>query len=635
MFQFFSSFLFSRHFNMFGVLIQNLHESVNVTTAGSLNQSMEKAVKHYSSLFMLPSYNKLLLLLAFACISGGLFSTIILFPSLEEIVSGLFLGASLFLTTLLIDFVISALILRQDPIYDNRRTVALSLFCWGLWFLFIFIGVAFAKSFDLAWSIKLCLLGFSAVAILRLVVLFSTSSKGYLRIITASLLNPSSCTIPFLVFWAKLNYSITSLTFFFISSLILSLISSLFFISILNRVGAKTIGVPSLPLFKSFLINWIADLNVPLERFLEKLGENKNVEVSLIKFSSSKPKAVIVVPSIHPGPFKNIGSSLLPSMLKEALEKELNCVACAPHGLLGHEFDLASQIQNQKIINQVVECAKLAVSEKAKATPLVKVSNKLATACCQIFGNFAFLSFTLAPRTTEDLPQELGVFARQEAEKYGLECCVIVNAHNSIDGTVNLQEALTALKEVCATCLEKAVSLKQASFEIGAATIIPKEYSLKEGIGPGGITVVVVKVGVHKTAYVVIDGNNLVSGLREKILSTLNVEGIDESEIFTTDTHSVNALILSDRGYHPIGEAIDHKKLIAYIKELTLTALSGLESAKATCNCLTISDVKVIGEKRLETLCLLIDKTLQKAKRAALPIFGISGILLMLILMFA
>ncbi|MDH5794154.1 MAG: DUF2070 family protein [Candidatus Bathyarchaeota archaeon] len=596
---------------------------------------MDRAVKHYSSLFMIPSYKKVLLLLALTCISGGLFSTVILFPFPEGVVNGLLLGFSLFFVNLIIDYAVSMLILRRDPIYGLRRTAALSLFSWGLWFFFIFLGAAVAMSFGLSWWIRLSLLGFSAVIILRSTVLLSTSSTDYKRLFAASLLQPFSCIIPFLVFWfwTRNGCPIASIIFFFIFSLAIGLISSLLFISILNRVGIQALGVPSLPLFKAFLLNWIAGLNVPFEEFLEKLGENQDVEVSLIKFSSSKPKAVIVVPSVHPGPFKNVGSSLLPSMLKTALETKLNCVVCVPHGLLGHEFDLASQIQNQKIINRVVEFANLEVSV-AKATPFIKVSNGLATACCQAFGNFAFLSFTLAPKTTEDLPQELGLFVRQEAERHRLTCCVVVNAHNSIDGTTNMQEALDALKTVAVACLEKAVSLKRLPFEIGAATVIPKEFGLKEGMGPGGITVVVVKVGGQKTAYVVIDGNNMVSGLRENILSALHSIGIDEGEVFTTDTHSVNAIILNDRGYHPVGEAIDHENLIAYIKRATFAALSELEHVKAACRSITIPEVKVIGEKRLETLCLLIDRTLQKAKKVAVPIFATSGLLLMLVLMF-
>ena len=591
----------------------------------SLNQSMDKVVKHYSSLFELPSYVKVLLLLALSCLGAGIISAITFFPPFEALVYGLFLGFSLFTVNLIFDYIVSKLILGQDPIYDVRRTAALSLFCWGLWILFILVGVA------LGMLVKLCLLGFSAVLILRLTVFNSTSSTGSKRLLAASLLQPFPCIIPFLLFWAEVDYFLISL--FIIFSTVISVLSSFSFISLLNRVGEQTLKIPSLSLFKAFLINWIVGLNAPFEEFLEKLGEEQDVKISLMKFDASKPKAVIVVPFVHPGPFKNIGSSLLPSMLKTTLENELNCVACVPHGLLGHEFDLSSQFQNQKILNCVVESSNFKASE-TQATPFIKISNGWATTCCQVFGKFAFLSFTLAPETTEDLPEELGLFVQEEARKHGLTHCAVVNAHNSINGTISRREALNALKATAAKCLEQTASLKRLSFEVGAATVMPKGFSLQDGMGPGGITVIVVKVGEQKTAYVVVDGNNMVSGLREKILLTLKSMGISEGEVFTTDTHAVNAVILSKRGYHPIGEAIDHEKLIGYIKRATLVAVSDLEGAKAGARSITVPNVKVIGEKKLETLCLLTDRTLQKAKKTVIPIFATASLLLMLLLMF-
>lgn len=612
---------------------RKLFELMSVRTADSLNQFIERASRHYSSLFMLPPYKKVLSLLALTCVGGGVLSFVFLFPFQEVIVNGLLLGFSLFFANLFIDSVISMTILEPDPIYDVRRIAALSLFSWVVWFFFIFAGLPITMIAGLSWWVRFCLLGYSAAIVLRIITLFSTSSIEYKRLIVAALLQPVFCIIPFLIFWTRTSYPLPS-SMVFILSLVVCLTSGLFFVHILNSVGKHELGVPSLPIFHAFLLNWIVESNAPFEEFLEKLGENRDVEVSLIKFCSSKPKAIITVPSIHPGPFKNVGSSLLPSMLKTALEKEFDCIAGVPHGLFGHEFDLASQAQNQKIINYVIESANFEVSE-SRATPFIKVSNGLATACCQVFGNFAFLSFTLAPKATEDLPQGLGLFVCQEARKHGLAYCVVVNAHNSIDGAIDIQEALAALKRVAVACLKEALSLERLPFEVGAATVVPKKYGLREGMGKGGVTVIVVKVEQQKTAYVVIDGNNMVSGLREKILSTLHSMGIDEGEVFTTDTHSVNALILKGRGYHPIGEAIDEKDLIKHIKEATFSALSGLEPVKASCRNVTVQDVKVIGEKLLEQLCLLIDKVLKKAKRIVVPIFTTCGLLLMLIFMFA
>jgi putative membrane protein len=318
-------------------------------------------------------------------------------------------------------------------------------------------------------------------------------------------------------------------------------------------------------------------------------------------------------------------------MLKRDFEKEFGCDTCVPLGILGHELDLASQAQNKKIITQVINSAKFPASAE-KATPFVKVTEGFATASCQVFGKTAFLSFTLAPKTTEDLPQELGRLVAEEAAKLGLDCTIMVNAHNSINDTVDVEGSLDNLREVAFKCLKKAVSLPSYAFEIGASTIFPKEFRLEDGMGAGGITAVVVNVAEQKTAYVVIDGNNMVSGLRERILSALKSEGFHECEVFTTDTHAVSAVVLGRRGYHPVGEAMDRELLIGYIKEVAKAAAANLETCNAGCLRLVVPNVRVIGEARLGSLALLVDKALRRAKRIVAPIFVSEGLILILLL---
>lgn len=600
----------------------------------SLKQSMDKAVSRYPSLFRLPSIRRALSLLPFLCLGCGLLSALVVFPSLLGLYGGLLLGGALFATSLFADDVTNRLILPRGTIFNFRRTVGFSLVCWALWFFFVFVGVVLAVTAGLQWWIRLCLLGFSAVMILRLVVVGSIASVSYKRILAVSLIQPFLCVVPFLIFWVFIGYSFTFyIPAFFLFSTLVALASTLGFLHLLDRLGQKMLRLHSLSLFKAFMLNWVLGLNAPFEDFLEKLGEERNVEVSLVKFGSSSSKVIMVIPSVHPGPFKNIGSSLLPSLLKANVEEKLNCVACVPHGLLGHEFDLASQLQNQKIIADVVQSLKNFELSDARASPFVKVSNGLATACCQIFGKSAFISFTLAPRTIEDLPEELGQFVNREAEKYGLQVCAVINAHNSINGKADMEESLGSLKDVATKCLKKAASMKRLPFQVGSATVLPKGFSLEDGMGSGGITVIVLTSGGQKAAYVVIDGNNMVSGLRERILSLLKSIGIDDGEILTTDTHSVSALVLNGLGYHPVGEVMDNEKLLSCVKELTVAALANSEDVKVSCRNIVVPNVKVIGAKQLETLCILVEKGIQLAKRAMGPIFVCSGLLLMLFLL--
>ncbi len=609
-----------------------LFERVSVTNNAATNHHLDKVVKHYSSLFSLPPYKKIVKLLAASCVICGFLSTYNI--SLSSLAYGLLLSSALFFMTLLTNYFLVLFVLKKDPIYDLRRTSALSLFCWGVWLFFIIIGYVVAYfTASSSWTIKLCLLGFSAVLMFRLIVLYSTSFTNYPRFLLASIFPPFLCLVPFVFFWWLDNINVPAILSFLAIALAVTIVSSFSFIFLLNFIGKRSVGEQSIPIFRAFLLNWVTGLNAPLEVFLEKLSEEHDIEVSITKFESLKTKVFIVVPSVHPGPFKNVGSSLLPSMLKVALEQKFGGFACVPLGLMGHELDVASQSQVQKIIAGTLESTNFRAKE-ATATPFVKVSNGLATVCCQIFGKTALTSFSLAPMTTEDFPRELGDAVRSEAEKLGLESCVAINAHNSIDGVADTQTALNALKHVAATCLRKALSQRPAPFKVGAANVMPGGLSLKDGMGPGGITVVAVEVDSQKAAYVVVDGNNMVSGLREKILEALQSLGFTEGEVFTTDTHAVNAVTVDRRGYHPVGEVISHQMLVGYICDAAKNALADMEPAKFGYRSTLIPRVKVIGWKPLEKLCVLTDDVIQTAKRTVVPLFGSAFLLLILILLY-
>jgi putative membrane protein len=602
---------------------------MSLATEDSLNQSIKKAHRHYSSLFFLPSFKNALVGVALMSLIAGVVS-VFFYPSVEGLVVGLVLGVSIFLLNFLVDWVISGKILR-DAVFVLRRVVVLSFFAWIFWLAVIAVGVVLGLAFGAVWWVKLCLLGFAVLVTLRTVVLFSVASANLANRVLAVLLQPFACIVPFAVFWYMRGVALIDFVPFLIVSPFIAMVFAYLFIRVLDRMGQEANGLSSITLFKAFMLNWVAALNGPLESFLEELGEDADVEVSLLKFDSTKPKAAFVVPLVHPGPFKNIGSSLLPSLLKENYEREIGGDTCVPLGLLGHELDAASQAQNEKIIGYVLQRAKFDASID-KATPLVRVSEGFVTVSCQVFGKTAFLSFTLAPKTTEDLPQELGSIVQDEAQKLGLDFAVVVNAHNSLTENTQIEASLETLSHVASKCLQKAVAQQAYPFEVGSATLYPAEFSLKDGMGTGGITAIVVKVALQNIAYVVVDGNNMVSGLREKILSALESAGFQMSEVFTTDTHAVSAVVVGPRGYHPVGEAMNPDRLIANILEVTKKAAASLESCRAGYLSMTVPKIRVIGGECLESISLLVDKTIQKAKRIIVPVFAVEGLLLILFL---
>jgi len=598
-----------------------------------LNNSMDSALKHYASLFSLPSYRRVVLAIATLCIVIIGLLAYALFSTTHGLINSLIFGMTLFIITLITDIVISKIFLK-DSIYVLRRTAALSLFCWVLWSLFFIVGVVFGLLFDITtvWCFKLSLLGFGAVLTLRFLVIFTTSSANFVRQSLSAILWPYLCIGVFFYFWSSIVGNVlTHFLSYLIFAPIIAYMSVFIFLNAIDKIGIKLNGVPALPLFKAFLLNWVDALNEPLEAHLEKMGENEDIPVTMLRFDTSTPKAAIIVPLVHPGPFKNIGSSLLPSLLKKHFEETYGCQTCTPLGLLGHELDLASQAQNYKVISQIIEAAKFETKETL-ASPLVQVSEGYATVSCQVFGDTAFLSFTLSPKTTEDLPQELGQDVQREAQKYGLNCTITVNCHNSLTDVVDTVEYLAEFKAAAFKCLQKVATISKKPFKIGSSTVYPKNFTLKEGMGTGGITAIVVQVEDQKIVYIVIDGNNMISGLREKILSAIIASGFDASEVFTTDTHAVSALATGRRGYHPVGEVMNQDVLISCIMEVIKDAATNLEPAKVGCKHLIVPQVRVIGGARIESFSLLIDKAIVKAKQLVVPIFLTEGLLLLLLL---
>jgi len=425
----------------------------------------------------------------------------------------------------------------------------------------------------------------------------------------------------------RINVFDSSTLLFFASSITVSVIAAFCFTFFLNRMGTKILGVKSLSVLKVFMANWTEDLNEPLESLLERLSVKRSIKLSVIMFrANEKAKATIVVPAFHPGPFKNVGSSTLPYLIQKELENKLKCTVSVPHGLSGHDLDLASQAQNQKIIGNISKMVDVSNFDST-TTPLMRVKRNGAHASCQIFGECPLFTLTLAPQTMEDIPRDLESFITEEARKRGLSMAITIDAHNSIEGPFHVERAISPLKEAAVTSLETALESERSSLQVGAAKIVPTDFSLKDGMGLGGISAIVVKVKDQLIAYITVDGNNMVSGLRERILQRLNELGFDDGEVLTTDTHAVNGIVLTPRGYHPLGEAIDQEKLIKYIEQAVTNARSNLEPAEAAWFTKVTPNVRVIGEKHVGRLCILAEKAFLRAKILAAVIFPLVGLI--------
>ena len=596
----------------------------------SLDESINMLVKQYSSLFTLPTLSKIILYMFILCFIGSITSALSVSPSISGISLGTAFAAFFALLVILLDFIISKTAMRNDAIFNFRRCLALSLFSNLVWVTLMLIGAFLAVLFQstVLWS-KLLILGFCAALILRLIVFLTVSMNSYVKIFLSAVIQPSVCVALIFLVSQLFDGAFAFFPFnFLVAALPLSFLSVFLFVYSVDRVGKKSVlGVSTFSLFKAFMANWTENLNAPLETIFEELGEEREVQVDLLAFKNkSGYKALFVVPMFHPGPFKNVGSSLIPHLIQKSIEEKLECVVAVPHGLFGHELDLTSQRQNRKVLDAILNSLSFK-NFVSKASPIVRVTKENASAISQRFGNYLLTALTLAPKTTEDFPKEIGDHIYESALKHGFSDVIVINAHNSIDSVEQSERDIELLKFAASESITEAKKAGLKPLQVGAARTVPAEYGVKEGMGPGGITAIVLDVGGQLFAYIVFDGNNMVSGLREKILESLKELGIVDGEVLTSDTHVVNGVILNRRGYHPVGEAMDDEVIIRYVKNVVLEAMRNMEKVKIALRRVKISQVKVIGEEQIKAMSLIAHEAAKTAKKAAMSIFSVLGLI--------
>ena len=231
----------------------------------------------------------------------------------------------------------------------------------------------------------------------------------------------------------------------------------------------------------------------------------------------------------------------------------------------------------------------------------------------------------MAPKTMEDLSQDLDSAILKEAKRQGLSSAIVIDAHNSINGSFDPVSTTEDLKKAAEAALREALILTHFSFEVGTSNITPADLSIEDGLGPGGLSALVLKVNDQRLAYITIDGNNMISGMREEVFQVIQENGITEGEIFTTDSHTVNGVIISERGYRPVGE-VKKRRIIEYIRQAVITALNNLEETRVSWRTITIPNIKTIGEDQIKKLTFIIEEVAKKAKRFAFLIFPTASI---------
>ena len=482
------------------------------------------------------------------------------------------------------DLILYFTIMKKDPLFYLRRCLALSLFTTITMVIIFLLGAVISvPDSRFIFPDFAVIVGLFAVIPPRALAVFSMSRTSFVRRLVFALVEPCLMTMSvILVFGLPAGRMLTGL-------LLASIVGLAFAFALICTIelnGRKAIGFSPIRMFRAFLTDWLEGQNEELESYLYELGVETEIDAAAFAFrrkGSEKIKGIILVSTFHPGPFLNVGSSVMPYLFGSLIQRTFQAVTLVPHGVSGHELNLVSQEQNERIIEWVLTNLQN-TRYYSRATPVDRQANEIATATSQVFDGCALVTMTTSPLDMEDVPSELSKnLSGLTQGKFS--SLALIDAHNCLTGPATMTpQKVGALQEAALASLQVSSEQQPRNFKVGTAHSIPKSFTLKEGFGPGGISVIAVEVdgkaNGNRFAYITIDGNNMIRGLREKILKSVKEAGFDDGEVMTTDTHMVNGIVSARLGYHPIGEVFSGERIIEEVAAVCREALNNLEEGE-------------------------------------------------------
>jgi putative membrane protein len=592
--------------------------------------NVSKVVSLYNICSSFPKSSKLI---AIAFISSLVYGLLLLdFPivSFEIALYDMFLyGIIIFFLPIFISVLTSYFLLVSENIrhFQLPHLLSTGVICSLNLGVLLFLGRIFMFFFQFRnILISSFILGVASIVLLRFLAFKFLTQASFWYLPLHILIQPTISLMAFISL--KLNYTNPFYVFIvFIAISIVLLIGLYFSLQKVSNSVKSIVGIEGDSLFHAFVKEWFGGESNDLESHLDRLGEVTSLPVTIILFrknDNKNIKSILIVPSVHPGPFKNIGSSNLPYYLTTCLKEQFNCEVLVFHGPSTHAENLVSQRENEKVLSQIQNLITKDISFESSATPFVRVAGEGFQLGCQRFSDCTVLTATRSPKTMEDISLEVGLSLLDTIKRrFGVEA-TLIDAHNCLnsDAPYIVPDSLLAnqLKKDAEKAIEKFQIQKNSRLRVGVHRIYPQDIGKEEGMGECGIAVLLFEVAGQKAAYVHCDSNNIQKGLREKILES--IAEIDEIEVMTSDTHTVNALAPSGSGYHPLGEITDHHTIIEYIREVVIKANENLEEVEVGVIKGTLEDVKVMGDTGFETLLEGVTNGANMAKRSLPLILG-------------
>lgn len=498
-------------------------------------------------------------------------------------------------------FFLDLFLLRGTPTNKISKVIHVAAFSSSLWLVTILLGLLanniFGKNSDI---VTYCLGGMFIASGLRYGIFVSVFGSRMLRSILIAFV------LPVVLFTNMLPYSYSFILQEHLRALILG--STIFTIGVVWSILADRAGYPNLKstfsVLQAFLSAWTENKQEKMEEIFESRSSVDEIRTRMMKFEREGDKQVFVVlPDIHPGPFNPIGGSNLPQKLFNFFENN----AIVLHSISDHSKNLPTTAEVNKYLDSLKNSV-LKNSGNECTMPLITKSNDFTITC--IGFKTSVLMIISKDGGMEDLPYSIIEKIEEFAKELGFSDIMIVDAHNALGNKISHKE-VTALTDLALTSLKKLEGKQYYTYEIGYSNSLTSGFRIIE-LGGAGIGVLNLRINNEDHLIGWSDSNNLVNGLRIRVLRELNNAGINMLEICSSDTHSSSGK-RTRQGYYALGNVTNDKDIIRAFSKISSMAMS--KTTPSSFSYLdSYSQIKLMGRDQFDNYAAALNKSMNITK---------------------
>ncbi len=373
--------------------------------------------------------------------------------------------------------------------------------------------------------------------------------------------------------------------YFWLAALV---ITAVFYYSV-DRASLNKVGVKLSNIAQKVLEAWMVEYTEGFEKLLEANSTNVKTKTYCIKLLQEDGSSYcIVVPPVHPGPFKGIGSYNLTEVLAKHFKEKGFKDVIVLHSISNHDMNIPSRETVLEYLRQLDSQPNELTADKFKIfreEGMYFEYNGLSTNACDLV--------ILVPKfTMDDFPMGFMQILFQENQKRKKDL-ILVDSHSNLStyvGNIDFYEPL------------KFQTPEPDSTDLFFALEKLNSSSMEE-VGGCGVYRIDLSDGNSELKILYVDSNNALPQARDDIRKTTGYL------VVTSDTHIIKTLA-NRKGYWAFGELTDPKTVISLIQKNPELKLEKVKVSFLVWD----NDIKVIGGEGLAKLKQSMSSSLNKFK---------------------